>query len=33
MIGDTEHPVSEYAPKVRANGTAGWFMKKFRELF
>jgi hypothetical protein len=31
--GDTEHPVSEYAPKARANGTASSFMNKFRELF
>ena len=33
MIGDTEHPVSEHAPKTPANGTAGSFMKNFRELF
>ncbi|MFZ3339065.1 MAG: hypothetical protein WA889_06900 [Xanthobacteraceae bacterium] len=32
-LGDTERPVSEYAPKARANGTAGSFMNKFRELF
>ena len=31
--GDTEHPVSEYAPKASANGTASSFMSKFRELF
>jgi hypothetical protein len=32
-LGNTEHPVSEYAPKHPANGTAGSFMNKFRELF
>lgn len=32
-LGDTERPVSEYAPKARANGTASSFMNKFRELF
>ena len=31
-VGDTERPVSEYAPKARANGTASSFMNKFREL-
>ena len=32
-LGDTERRVSEYAPKDRANGTAGSFMDKFRDLF
>jgi len=31
-LGDTERPISEYAPKT-ANGTASSFMNKFRELF
>jgi len=32
-LGDTERPVSEYAPKARTSGTISSFMEKFRELF
>jgi hypothetical protein len=32
-LRDTERPVSEYAPKGHANGTASSFTNKFRELF
>ena len=31
--GNIEQPVSEFAPKARANETASSFMNKFRELF
>ena len=31
-LGDTERPISDYAPK-RTNGAASSLMNKFRELF